>query len=158
VVIVLVEVFVPYQHYARVLKVLALALLAYVVTGLVIHPQWGPLLLSTLVPAITFTPGYLALMVALLGTTISPYLFFCQAAEEVEETTLRQQPQPKHANGGAAGSRLALLKQQLKDMRVDNALGMLASEVTTWFIIVTASSTLHAHGVTTIQTVDQAAA
>jgi Mn2+/Fe2+ NRAMP family transporter len=132
------------------------------VRGFVIHPQWGALLVRTIVPSITFTPpAYLALVVALLGTTISPYLFFWQASEEVEERELHQQTQTQSRNASpsrsAARSRLALLKQ-LKDMRLDNALGMVASEVTTWFIIVTASSALHAHGVTTIQTADQAAA
>jgi NRAMP (natural resistance-associated macrophage protein)-like metal ion transporter len=152
--IIVVEVFVPYQAYARVLKVLALALLAYIVTGIVIHPQWGPLLVATLIPQIQFTPAYLALVVALLGTTISPYLFFWQASEEVEETELQQANEPKVE----AIRKPAALLQKLKDLRLDTVLGMLASEVTTWFIIMTASSTLHAHGITNIQTADQAAA
>jgi NRAMP (natural resistance-associated macrophage protein)-like metal ion transporter len=151
---ILVEVYVPYQAYARVLKVLALALLAYVVTGIALHPQWGPLLVATLIPQVQFTPAYLALVVAMLGTTISPYLFFWQASEEVEETELQQAGTPRAAS---TGTRAALL-HKLKDLRLDTALGMIASQVTTWFIIMTASSTLHAHGITNIQTADQAAA
>ena len=81
---ILVEVYVPYQAYARVLRILALALLAYIVTGIALHPQWGPLIVATLIPQIQFTLTYLALVVAMLGTTISPYLFFWQASEEVE--------------------------------------------------------------------------
>ena len=150
---ILVEVFVPYRNYARVLKVLSLALLAYVITGFVVHPQWGALLKSTILPSLQFTPAYLALVVGLLGTTISPYLFFWQASEEVEETELNN---PDEQKLRPAPRRLKLL-EHLKDLRIDTALGMLASEVTAWFIIMTASSTLHAHGITNIQTADQAA-
>jgi NRAMP (natural resistance-associated macrophage protein)-like metal ion transporter len=155
VVMIVVEVYVPYKHYARVLKVLSLTLLAYIVTGFVIHPQWGPLLVSTIIPQMQFTPQYLALVVALLGTTISPYLFFWQASEEVEESALQKPSQDKAA--ASSGPKPVRLLQQLKDLRLDTALGMLASEVTTWFIIMTAGSTLHLHGITTIQTADQAA-
>jgi Mn2+/Fe2+ NRAMP family transporter len=151
---ILVEVYVPYQAYAQVLKVLALALLAYIVTGIALHPQWGPLLAATLIPQFQFTPAYLALVVAMLGTTISPYLFFWQASEEVEESELQQAETPKVE----ARRTPAALLQRLKDLRLDTSLGMIASQVTTWFIIMTASSTLHAHGITNIQTADQAAA
>jgi len=148
------EVYVPYPAYARVLKILALALLAYIVTGIALHPQWGPLLAATLIPQFQFTPAYLALVVAMLGTTISPYLFFWQASEEVEESELQQAEAPKVE----ARRTPAALLQRLKDLRLDTSLGMIASQVTTWFIIMTASSTLHAHGITNIQTADQAAA
>ena len=152
--IVVVEVFIPYRQYATVLKVLSLALLAYVVTGLVIHPAWGPLLAETLIPHVRFTPEYLALVVGLLGTTISPYLFFWQASEEVEEKELHA------ADGSPSGSRLLGkgLMKQIRALRIDTTLGMLASEVTTWFIIMTSGSVLHAHGITNIETADQAAA
>ena len=152
--IVVVEVFIPYRQYATVLKVLSLALLAYVVTGLVIHPAWGPLLADTLIPHVRFTPEYLALVVGLLGTTISPYLFFWQASEEVEEKELHA------ADGSPSGSRLLgkSLMKQIRALRIDTTLGMLASEVTTWFIIMTSGSVLHAHGITNIETADQAAA
>jgi NRAMP (natural resistance-associated macrophage protein)-like metal ion transporter len=150
---VVVEVYVPYQRYAQVLKFLSLVLLAYIVTGFVIHPQWGLLLVRTIIPQVQFTPAYLSLVVAFLGTTISPYLFFWQASEEVEESTLKQTPQ----SGLGVPRPRPMLRKRLKDLRLDTALGMLTSQVTTWFIIVTASSTLYAHGVTTIQTADQAA-
>jgi NRAMP (natural resistance-associated macrophage protein)-like metal ion transporter len=152
--IIVVEIFVPYRQYASVLKILSLALLAYIVTGLVIHPAWGPLIVDTLIPHLRFTPEYLALVVGLLGTTISPYLFFWQASEEVEETELRD---PEKGTANSPGKRMGLMKQ-VRDLRIDTALGMLASEVTTWFIIMTAGSVLHAHGVTSIATADQAAA
>jgi Mn2+/Fe2+ NRAMP family transporter len=89
----------------------------------------------------------------MLGTTISPYLFFWQASEEVEELDIQQAQAPK-----ATARRTPALLQRLKDLRLDTSLGMIASQVTTWFIIMTASSTLYAHGVTNIQTADQAAA
>jgi NRAMP (natural resistance-associated macrophage protein)-like metal ion transporter len=152
--IVVVEIFVPYSQYASVLKVLSLALLAYVVTGLVIHPAWGPLLADTLIPSLRFTPEYLALVVGLLGTTISPYLFFWQASEEVEETGLHE---PEELSSSSPHQGKGLMKQ-VRNLRIDTTLGMLASEVTTWFIIMTCASVLHAHGVTNIATADQAAA
>jgi NRAMP (natural resistance-associated macrophage protein)-like metal ion transporter len=150
---VVLEVYVPYRTYAQVLKILALSLLAYIITGIVIHPDWGALLVSTFVPHWQATPAYVALVVAMLGTTISPYLFFWQASEEVEETLLEQarQSEPERRQPETQ------LAQRLKGMRLDTVLGMTFSEVTTWFIIVTAGSTLYAHGITNIQTADQAA-
>jgi NRAMP (natural resistance-associated macrophage protein)-like metal ion transporter len=150
--IVVIEVFVPYRQYASVLKILSLALLAYVVTGFVIHPQWGPLLVHTVIPSIQLTPVYLALVVGLLGTTISPYLFFWQASEEVEETELQPGRRSKPLGSGPK------VLKQLQDLRLDTVIGMLASEVTAWFIIMTSGSTLYTHGINTIQTADQAAA
>src|SRR5262249_13701023 len=85
----LLEIFIPYRYYARVLKLLTLSLLAYVVTGIIAQPDWRILVRATVLPQISFTPAYLALVIAVIGTTISPYLFFWQASEEVEETELR---------------------------------------------------------------------
>src|SRR5579859_2381102 len=147
------EIFVPYRQYARVLKFLALSLLAYIITGLIIHPDWRQLLVRTIVPNIQFSPVFLALVVGMLGTTISPYLFFWQASEEVEESELHGR---LHTGSDQNRQRLALLKQ-LRSLRFDTVLGMVASEVTTWFIIITTSSVLNAHGITNIQTADQAA-
>jgi NRAMP (natural resistance-associated macrophage protein)-like metal ion transporter len=152
--IIVVEIFVPYRQYASVLKVLSLALLAYVVTGLVIHPAWRPLLADTLIPNLRFTPEYLALVVGLLGTTISPYLFFWQASEEVEEKELHEPEKPSPSSQRLGKG----LMKQVRDLRIDTTLGMLASEVTAWFIIMTSSSVLHAHGITNIETANQAAA
>ena len=160
------EVFVPYRRYAIVLKVLALSLFAYVATGLIVGPRGGDLLRATIVPNIQFNPAFLALVVGVLGTTISPYLFFWQASEEVEEVQLHhQEPQEPHATGQAhrlrqrrqRRQRQALLGQ-LRLLRIDTVLGMILSEIATWFIIFTTGSVLHAHGVTTITTADQAAA
>ncbi len=146
------EVFVPYRFYAQALKFLALSLLAYVITGIIIGGDWRALLLDTLIPHIEFTPAYLTLLVALIGTTISPYLFFWQASEEVEEEDGR-----KRVNGGRSHWRRRALSLKLKRLRADTILGMVAAEITFWFIIQTTAGTLHAHNITTIQTAAQAA-
>jgi NRAMP (natural resistance-associated macrophage protein)-like metal ion transporter len=150
--VLLLEVFIPYRHYARILKVLTLALLAYVATGLIIAPDWRAVFAATLVPNIQPNVGFLLLVVAVLGTTISPYLFFWQASEEVEEEILHNDGQPAPVRDGPH------LKQVLRGLRVDTALGMIGSEVATFFIIVTTAGTLHlAPGSKTITTADQAA-
>jgi Mn2+/Fe2+ NRAMP family transporter len=146
------EIFVPYHIYAQALKFLALSLLAYIVTGIIIGGDWRTLLLDTLVPHIQFNAGYLTLIVALIGTTISPYLFFWQASEEVEEEDNR-----KRINGGRSVWRNRAIRLKLKRLRVDTLFGMVAAEVTFWFIIQTTAGTLHAHNITTIQTAAQAA-
>jgi Mn2+/Fe2+ NRAMP family transporter len=151
------QVFVPYRRYAVVLKLLALSLLAYVATGLIIGvggSRGAALLWATVVPKIELSPAFLALVVAVLGTTISPYLFFWQASEEVEEVQLHHR-EPRGTD--LVRQRQALLAR-IRLLRLDTALGMLSSEVATWFIIFTTGSVLHTHGITTITTADQAAA
>jgi NRAMP (natural resistance-associated macrophage protein)-like metal ion transporter len=148
------EIFIPYRHYARVLKVMTLSLLAYVLTGLVVAPDWGRVALAALVPNIHFDTTFLFLAVAVLGTTISPYLFFWQASEEVEEDVLHHR-----RHDGAHDQRRAELAKglEIKRLRADTVLGMLASGVTNGFIIITAAVTLHAHGIGTVTTAEQAA-
>lgn len=146
------EVFVPYQTYARALKFLALSLLAYVVTGIIIGGDWGRLLQATIIPSIQLNPAYLTLVVAIIGTTISPYLFFWQASEEVEEDEASKRPTPRQG-----AHRNALLTLKLRMLRLDTVFGMLAAEITFWFIIQTTAGSLHAHNITNIQTAAQAA-
>lgn len=148
------EVFVPYRSYAVVLKVLALSLFAYVATGLIVGPSGAALVRATVVPNIQLTPTFLALVVGVLGTTISPYLFFWQASEEVEEIALHH----REPHGEDLVRQRRILLAQIRTLRLDTALGMMSSEVATWFIIFTTGSVLHAHGITTITTADQAAA
>ena len=147
------EIFIPYRIYARVLKLLTLSLLAYVVTGFVIAPDWRHLLLATLIPQVQLTPQYLTLVVGLLGTTISPYLFFWQASEEVEEA-VAQHRQPR---GDDPVRQERALGKQIRALRVDTFFGLAAASVTFWFIVMTAGSTLHIHGITSIASADQAA-
>lgn len=146
------EIFVPYHLYAQALKFLALSLLAYVVTGLIIGGDWRTIALNTLIPHVEFTSTYLTLVVALIGTTISPYLFFWQASEEVEEENLRK----GHLNARYLWKKRAL-SLKLKRLRADTTLGMVAAAATFWFIIQTTAGTLHIHNITTIQTAAQAA-
>ena len=105
---------------------------------------------ATVLPTIRFTPTFLMLVVGVLGATISPYLFFWQASEEVEESAL-------HHTDAAAGDvkrhQRALLVE-LHLLRIDTTLGMAASEIATWFIVFTTGSVLYAHGITNITTAD----
>jgi NRAMP (natural resistance-associated macrophage protein)-like metal ion transporter len=133
------EIFIPYHHYARVLKFLTLSLLAYVITGLIISPDWRNLLRQTLIPSISLTPQFLTLVVAIVGTTISPYLFFWQASEDVEEAELHH----RNHNGGDEARQEQSLRKQLHAVRLDTAIGITASAVTFWFIVMTAGSTLY---------------
>jgi NRAMP (natural resistance-associated macrophage protein)-like metal ion transporter len=148
------EVVVPYRRYAVVLKVLTLSLFAYVATAFIVGPRGATLLRATVLPTIQLTPVFLALVVGVLGTTISPYLFFWQASEEVEEVELHHR-EPRGTD--RVRQRQALLGQ-LRLLRLDTALGMVSSEVATWCIIFTTGSVLYPHGITTITTADQAAA
>lgn len=151
--VLLLEIFVPYKLYAQVLKYLALSLLAYIVTGVIVGGDIRTLLVDTLLPHIKWTPEYLTLVVAVVGTTISPYLFFWQASEEVEEEEALN-----HDGEDIDPERSKLaLKLKTKRLRLDTVLGMVASEVTAWFIIETTAATLHTHNITNIQTAAQAA-
>ena len=160
--ILLLEIFVPYRYYARILKVLTLSLLAYLVTGILIHPDWLSLLQATLVPSIQLTPEFLALAIAVLGTTISPYLFFWQAAEEVEEEHEREEQKERLVAIGTPalvkpGGHRGHLRRAMRALRLDTALGMTAASATFWFIVMVTGLTLHAHGIRTIATAAQAA-
>ncbi|HEX3272554.1 MAG TPA: Nramp family divalent metal transporter [Ktedonobacterales bacterium] len=151
--ILLLEIFIPYRHYARILKLLTLSLAAYLITAIIVQPDWSALLLATIVPQIQFTPAYFALVVAVIGTTISPYLFFWQASEEVEE----KEKLHRHHNGKDAMRQERSLKGQLRRLRLDTALGMGAAAITFWFIVTTTSATLHANGITNITSASEAA-
>ena len=160
--ILLLEIFIPYRYYARVLKMLTLSLLAYLIAAVLIHPDWLELARATLVPSVQFTPDFLALAIAVLGTTISPYLFFWQASEEIEEEHERlQQKQRAEVAGKAAprkpGGRVGHLHRAVRALRLDTALGMIAASATFWFIVVATGLTLHPHGIHTIATAAEAA-
>jgi len=137
------EILLPYERYAKVLRWLTLSLAAYVAVLFVIDVNWGSVLRQTLIPRISWTRPEIAMLIAILGTTISPYLFFWQASEEVEERHLEK----KHA----------VDREHLSLMRADVLAGM-ASAVLVMFAIMEASAaTLGRHGVTTVQTAQQAA-
>ncbi len=140
-----------YKTYARYLKYLTFALLAYIVTAFVVHQDWKSIAWATAIPHIDLSRDFLMNIVAVLGTTISPYLFFWQAGEEVEEEVaagrLRQM--------GAGVPRVR--SRDIRDMRLDTAVGTVFSNLVMWSIIVTAAATLHLNHVLNVDTADQAA-
>lgn len=149
---VLLQVFIPYTRYVRVLKWLTLALLAYVGTVFVVHIPWTQFLTKTFVfPQLPWKPGYTTTIVAVFGTTISPYLFFWQASQEVED--LRADPQARalrHASRDEA-------RAGFRRIKVDTYIGMGFSNLVAFFIMLTTAVTLNTHGITDIQSSAQAA-
>ena len=151
IVILVLQVFVSYHLYSRILKYFAISLLAYVVTVFVVPQDWGLVIRSTVFPTISLNKDYLLNIVAILGTTISPYLFFWQASEEVEEEV-------EHGKLRVMGKGIPVFnKGDIKAMRMDTMIGMFCSNIIMFFIIVTTASTLGRAGITDIQTADQAA-
>lgn len=144
------EIFTSYQVYVKVLKWLALALLAYPLTAIIAHQNWGEVLRAAVVPHFELSFGFLFIITGVLGTTISPYMFFWQASEEVEEE-IAQGRLAQHGGMPRINGRF------MRNLRIDNAVGMLVSEVTTFFIIITGAAVLHAGGVTNVATAADAA-
>src|SRR3984893_3733401 len=148
---ILLQIFVPYTRYVKYLKFLVLSLMAYVVTAFLVHIDWPAALRATVVPPIKMFHGdYLTMVVAVLGTTISPYLFFWQASQEAEEVQVRPEDKPLKSAPAQA-------PRQLRRIRIDTYAGMAVSNAVAFFIMLTAAATLHAHGDTAVQTATQAA-
>jgi NRAMP (natural resistance-associated macrophage protein)-like metal ion transporter len=141
---------VPYSTYAKYLKWLTISLFAYVGVAFFVHISWRDVLRGSLLPHIELTKNYLTALVAVLGTTISPYLFFWQASQEVEEVRGNHGEKPLNRAPSQA-------QDQLGRIRIDTYVGMAFSNVVAFFIILTAAATLHAHGITEISTSAQAA-
>jgi NRAMP (natural resistance-associated macrophage protein)-like metal ion transporter len=137
-----------YKLIAKIFKWLTLVLFAYVLASFYAHVDWRHALALTLVPHLEWSRGFLAVLVAILGTTISPYLFFWQAAQEVEEERAMGRT-PGQSKGATAG--------ELRTARADTVAGMFLSNFVMYFIILTTAATLHAHGQTDITTARQAA-
>lgn len=148
-VVLLLEIFTSYKVYAKILRWLALALLSYVVTLLIVSVPWTTIIKATFLPHIEFNFAFLFIITGVIGTTISPYMFFWEADEEVEEE------REKHLIVGKEKPKISW--ENIKAMRFDNALGMLASNIVTWCIIVTTATVLNAHGITDIKTSADAA-
>jgi len=138
-----------YSTMARVFKWLTLVLFAYVITAFLAHPHWSAVLRATFIPRIQWTKDYLAVLVGILGTTISPYLFFWQAAQEVEEDRQRGKTTVAQRRGST--------NKELRIAQKDVLTGMLLSNLVMYFLILTTGATLHVHGVTQIETAKQAA-
>src|SRR5260370_6262602 len=138
-----------YRTIARVFKWLTLVLFAYVITAFLAHPDWAAVLRATFVPDIRWSNEYLSVLVGILGTSISPYLFFWQAAQEDEE---------ERAEGkNTVAQRQGATDAELRRARIDVLTGMFFSNFVMYFIILTTAATLHAHGITKIATASQAA-
>lgn len=150
-IIVLLEVFVPYRRYAQILKYLTLSLFAYVATAFIVSQSWGEVLHATFIPFLSFEEHYILNIVAFLGTTISPYLFFWQASEEIEEEIQNK----KLLISKFLPPRITF--RDITGMRIDTAVGMIFSNIISFFIVMTAAATLHTHGITNIETAEQAA-
>jgi NRAMP (natural resistance-associated macrophage protein)-like metal ion transporter len=144
------EIFVQYRRYASILKWLTLALFAYVATVLIVDVHWGEVAFATFVPHIQWKTDFLTSVVAVLGTTISPYLFFWQASEEAEEEQIDPKARPLVDAPEQA-------PREIHRIRLDTWFGMGLSNLISWCIIVTAGATLAAHNITDIQTSEQAA-
>jgi NRAMP (natural resistance-associated macrophage protein)-like metal ion transporter len=143
------QIFTPYERYAKYLKWLAMVLFAYILSAIFAHLDWGNVLRHAVVPSITFTKDQLLLICAILGTTISPYLFFWQTSQEVEDQIAQGQT--------TIQSRQGATKKQIRSMRKDVWSGMLLSNLVMFFIIATCGALLFSHGITNIQTSAQAA-
>ena len=146
---ILLEVFITYKEYAKYLKWLAMALLAYVATGLIIHMDWNLLLHKAFIPSLSFTRDQIFLITGILGTTISPYLFFWQTSQEIEEEISEGETTLK--------SRTGTNVEQVKKMRIDVWSGMFLSNLVMFFIIAVCGATLFANGITNIGTASDAA-
>ena len=146
----LLQIFIPYRRYVRILKWLTLALLAYVATVFVVHVPWSQVLVSALLPQLSWKPAYITTVVAVFGTTISPYLFFWQASQEVEDQLADPRAQPLIKAPQQA-------QTNLRRIKVDTYVGMGFSNLVAFFIILTTAVTLNLNGITDIQTSAQAA-
>lgn len=142
------EIFTKYKTYSKILKWLALALLAYPITAFIVHQPWGTVFKATFVPTVEFNFGFLFIITGVLGTTISPYMFFWEASQEVEEQN------EKHPNQDGAP---VVTQSILHRMRLDNNAGMIVSEITTWCILLVGATVLHQSGIKDVKTAADAA-
>jgi NRAMP (natural resistance-associated macrophage protein)-like metal ion transporter len=144
------QVFVSYARYVRVLKWLTLSLFAYVAVVFAVDVDWADMLRGVTIPDVSLRPAYLTTLVAILGTTISPYLFFWQASQECEELRAVNEDEPLR-KAPQQGSR------QIRRMTIDTVIGMGFSNLIAFFIMLTAAATLHEHGLTNVESSVQAA-
>lgn len=143
------EIVIPYKRFAKFLKYLVMSLFAYIITGLMINMNWSTLFMDGIIPQIEFTKTQLFLITGILGTTISPYMFFWQTSQEVEVQIDQGKVTPE--------SRLGTNKNEIKEMRIDVWTGMFLSNLVMFFIIAVCANTLFINGITDIQTAADAA-
>ncbi|WP_316804420.1 divalent metal cation transporter [Pedobacter nototheniae] len=146
--ILLLEIFTNYKVYSRILKWLALALLAYPITAFIIDQPWPTVLRATVVPHFEFSFSFLFIITGVFGTTITPYMFFWQASQEVEEEKIK---------GLFRNGKPRIGWPHIRAMRKDNNVGMIISEFTTWCILLVGATVLHNSGVTDVKSAADAA-
>jgi len=146
-VILILEIFTNYKAYSRILKWLAISLLAYPITVFIVHQPWSTVLKATVIPHFELNFAFVFIITGVLGTTISPYMFFWQASQEVEE-----QPDRHLIRKGKV-----INARRMKNMRIDNMAGMIISEFTTWCILLVGATVLHENGIKDINTAADAA-
>jgi NRAMP (natural resistance-associated macrophage protein)-like metal ion transporter len=144
------EIYSSYQRYVTYLKWTTLSLFAYVATAMIIHVPWGEVAYETFVPQVSWQQDYIVVIVAVMGTTISPYLFFWQASEEAEDEHVNQAEHPLIDHPEEA-------RGEIRRIEIDTYIGMGLAHLVAFFIIVTTAATLHAHGIADVQTSEQAA-
>ena len=144
------EIFSSYERYVKILKWMTLSLFAYVATALIVHVPWGEVAYDTIVPQMSWQKDYIVVIVAVLGTTISPYLFFWQSSEEAEDERVDPAARSLIERPEAA-------RREIRRIEIDTYVGMGLSNLVAFFIMVTTAATLHANGVTDVQTSEQAA-
>lgn len=147
--LVVMVVFASYRIVVRIFKWLTLVLFAYVITAFLVHPDWTHVLRATFIPEFHWSKSFFAVLTGILGTTISPYLFFWQSSQEVEEERLHGRTTLRSRQGAT--------DEELRASRIDTMTGMFFSNAVMYFIILTTAATLHEHGMTNIQTAKEAA-
>lgn len=145
----LLEIFTSYKVYSKVLKLLALSLFAYPVSVFIVSQPWAQIVKATFIPHFELSFGFFFIITGVLGTTISPYMFFWQASEEVEEE--RKNHLLK------SGEKPRINRSYIRNLRLDNFIGMCFSQLGTWAIIIVAATVLHANGITNIDSAASAA-
>lgn len=148
--IIIAEIFIPYHKYVRVLKYLVLSLFAYVITAIIVGGNISQIFF-TIIPSISFSSDYAIMFVAVIGTTISPYLLFWQTSEEAEEDV------EKHRIKEIGEGKPKVSPREIMSMKEDIGIGMFFSQFIMWSIIVTSAGSLYFSGITDVQTADQAA-
>jgi NRAMP (natural resistance-associated macrophage protein)-like metal ion transporter len=144
------QVFLSYKRYVGILKWLTLVLFAYVIALAVVHVPWGEAIRGLLIPKVEFNGAFLTTLIAIFGTTISPYLFVWQSSQEAEEQRIDPDKRPLRESAGSG-------KSELWRIRLDTLVGMAISNLIAIAILITTAATLHSKGITDIQTSAQAA-
>ena len=150
VLIIIAEILIPYKKYTKILKYLTLSLFAYVLTAIIVGGNWEEIFFASIIPHFEFNSYFATMFVAILGTTISPYLFFWQASEEAEEDVAKNKIE------GIGKGRPKITIKDIMLMKEDVAIGMFFSIFITWSIILTSAGSLHENGIMNIETADQA--